>query len=60
MNVEVRRGCGSPGIGVSDSCEPPCGYWELSLGPPQGQQVPLTTEPSSLIPDAVSFECHNP
>ena len=26
---------------ITDSCDPPCGCWELNLGP-----VPLATEPS--------------
>ena len=24
---------GSPGTGVTDGCEPPCGSWKLNLGP---------------------------
>ena len=24
---------GSPGTGVTDACELPCGFWELNLGP---------------------------
>lgn len=27
--VETRRGTGTPGAGVLDGREPPCGYWEL-------------------------------
>jgi hypothetical protein len=42
-------GVGSPGTEVTDSCEPPCGYWELNLGPLEEQPVFLTTE-SSLQP----------
>ena len=30
--TEVRRGIGSPGTGVRDSCELPCRCWESSLG----------------------------
>ena len=30
----------------NDCCEPPCGCWELNLGPLEEQQVLLTTEPS--------------
>jgi hypothetical protein len=40
-----EEGVRSPGIGVTDGCEPPCGYWELNLGPLE-QSVLLTTEPS--------------
>jgi len=36
----------SPGTGVTDSCELPCGCWELNSGPLQEQLVFLTTEPS--------------
>lgn len=28
-------------------CEPPCGRWELNLGPQQEQQMLLTAEPYS-------------
>lgn len=37
--VEVRRGCGSRGTGVSEGCEPLCGCLELNPGPLQGQAV---------------------
>ena len=37
---------GSPGTGATDSCELPCGCWELNLGPPREQPVLLTAEPS--------------
>jgi len=30
---------------ITDGCEPPCGCWELNLGPLEGQFVLLTTEP---------------
>ena len=32
--------------GVSDSCEPPCGCWELHMGPLEEQPVLLSAEPS--------------
>ena len=31
---------------VTDSCEPPCGCWDLNSGPLEEQSVLLTTEPS--------------
>ena len=31
-------------IGVMDSCELPCGCWELNLGPLEDQSMLLTTE----------------
>ena len=37
----------TPGEGpITDGCEPPCGCWELNLGPLEEQSVFLTTEPS--------------
>jgi hypothetical protein len=36
----------SSGTGVTDSCEPPCGCWELNPEPLEEQPVFLTTEPS--------------
>ena len=35
----------SPGTGSSDSCELPCGCWELNPGPLEEQSVLLTAEP---------------
>ena len=32
--------------GVTDGCEPPCGYWELNRGPLKDHYVFLTSEPS--------------
>jgi hypothetical protein len=29
-----------------DGCEPPCGCWDLNLGPLEGQSALLTAEPS--------------
>ena len=31
--------------GDTDGCEPPCGCWEMNLGPLQEPQVLLTAEP---------------
>jgi E3 ubiquitin-protein ligase NEDD4 len=45
------RGVKSPGTGVTDSCELPCGFWELNLGPLEKQQVLLTAEPTLQLPD---------
>ena len=39
------RGVGFPGTGVIDSCELPCGSWELNPGPLEEQSVLLTIEP---------------
>ena len=36
--------------GVPDSCELPCGCWELNLGPLEKQPVLLTTEPLLQLP----------
>jgi hypothetical protein len=37
---------GTPGPGVTDSCELLCGLWELNPGPLEEQPVVLTAEPS--------------
>ena len=49
--MEARDGGSvrSPGTGVIDGCEPPCGCWESNLGPLEEQQMLLTAEPSSPI-----------
>lgn len=39
----LEDGIRSPGIGVTDSYEPPCECWKLKLGQ---QQVLFTAEPS--------------
>ena len=31
---------------ITDDCEPPCGCWDLNLGPLEEHSVLLTTEPS--------------
>jgi hypothetical protein len=33
-------------LGVTDSCELPCGYWDLNPGPLEELPVPSTAEPS--------------
>ena len=39
---------------MTDGCEPPCGCWELNVGPLEEQPVLLTTEPS-LQPPTTCF-----
>jgi hypothetical protein len=39
---------GWPETGVTDSCEPPCEFWELNLSPLEGQSVLLTATKTSL------------
>jgi hypothetical protein len=51
LHVYLCEGVRSPVTGVTDSCELPCGCWELSLGPLEDQPVPLTTEPSLQPPE---------
>ena len=41
---------------VTDSCEPPCGCWELNPGPLEEQPVLLTTEPA-LQPQFPAYYC---
>lgn len=37
--LESGEGVGSPGTGVTDSCELACGYWELNPGALEEQSV---------------------
>lgn len=46
VSMEARRGYRSPGNGVLDGCELPCGFRELNLGAPQEQWALLIAEPS--------------
>jgi hypothetical protein len=46
VSTEDGEAVDSPGTGVTHGLEPPCGCWELNLGPLQEQPVLLTTEPS--------------
>jgi hypothetical protein len=39
---------------ITDSCEPPCGFWDLNSGSLEEQSVLLTAEPS-LQPDKFIF-----
>jgi E3 ubiquitin-protein ligase NEDD4 len=41
-----EEGAGSPGNGVTDSCELPCGCWELIMGPMEERPVLLTDDQS--------------
>ncbi|ERE67235.1 MMP37-like protein [Cricetulus griseus] len=41
-----EEGIGLPGIGVTDSCEPSCGFWEWNPGLLEMQPVFLATEPT--------------
>ena len=50
LYASLYEGIRSPGIGVTDSGELPCGCWELSPGPLEEQPVLLTTEPSLQCP----------
>jgi hypothetical protein len=49
-----RRTRGRHRIPMTDGCEPPCGCWELNLGPLEEQSVLLITEPS-LQPQGALF-----
>ena len=44
--LEVKEDIGCPETGVTDSCEAPCGCWDLNLDPLEEQQVLLVMEPS--------------
>jgi hypothetical protein len=51
MCIGVLPACiESPGTRVVDSCEMPCGCWELNLGSLKEQPMLLTVEPSFQHP----------
>jgi hypothetical protein len=54
LQVCLCEDIGSPAIGVTDSCELPCGCWELNPSSLEEQPGLLTTEPS-LQPQSYSY-----
>jgi hypothetical protein len=54
LSVEAQRGIESLDTGVSDSCELPCGFWELNPGPQEKQTV-LLIDGLSLQPLVIMF-----
>ena len=52
-----EEGVRSPTTAVTDGCEPPCGYWELNLGPPEKHPVHLTTKPALQPLDFLFSRC---
>jgi hypothetical protein len=50
LHIYLCEGIRLPETGVTDSCELPCGCWELYLGPLEEQPVLLTAEPSLQAP----------
>jgi hypothetical protein len=46
MHVWCLQRSEDPATGVANSCEPPCGCWELNLSPLKEQPVIVTAEPS--------------
>jgi hypothetical protein len=42
---EARESGGCPGTGVTDGCQPPCGWWELNLDTMEKLSVFLAAEP---------------
>lgn len=49
MYIDVLPAC-VPGTRVVNTCELPCGFWELNPDPPEEQPVLLTTEqPFSVL-----------
>lgn len=46
VSVKARKGVESPGIEVTECCEPPCGSWEPNPRPLEEQPMLLATEPS--------------
>jgi hypothetical protein len=53
---KTEEGTGSPGTGVADGCELPCGCWESNLSPLEEQAVLLTAEPCLQTPWFVTNE----
>jgi hypothetical protein len=43
-SMEARGGMGFPGTEVTDSCELPCGCWEMNLCPLEEQSVLATAD----------------
>jgi hypothetical protein len=54
MSIEVKRGVGSLGTGVTGHCEQSQGFWEPNPGPREELSVLSTTEPFHY-PLLVSF-----
>ena len=54
--LESGEGVGSPGTGVTGSCELSCRCWELNSGPLEDQSVLLTVEPSLQPQQSTSRE----
>jgi hypothetical protein len=46
LRMCLCKGAKPPGTGVTESCELPCGCWELNPGHLEEQPVLLTPEPS--------------
>lgn len=47
--LEARKGAKSPGTGVTDVCELPCGFWKLNPGPLKEQtEILIHSEPPPL------------
>lgn len=51
MHEFLCEGVSSPGVPVTDSCELPCGCWELNMDSLEEQPVLLTIEPSLQAED---------
>lgn len=47
---KAEKGTGSPGTGITDGCEPPCGSWSSKLGSLEEQPMLLTAAPSLQLP----------
>ncbi|KAL6074356.1 hypothetical protein STEG23_012106, partial [Scotinomys teguina] len=58
--MQLRSSKRSPGTGVTDSCELPCGFWDLNPGPLEEQPVLLTAEPSLQPPETCFKGPKNP
>jgi hypothetical protein len=50
--AEAEEGIRFSGMGLTDSCEHSCGFWELNLYPLQEMKVLLSTEPFPSLGDS--------
>lgn len=46
-----QEGAQAPVTGIAGSCEPPCGCWELNLGPLQ-EKLLLASSPAPMVLEA--------
>ena len=56
MTMQASRGCQTPlKLELTDSCEPPCGCWELNPAPVEEQPVFLIAELFLQLPPRILY-----